>query len=112
MSDSAKCRIQYMSDLHLEIERTGSENDLFKFDFTKQANTLALLGDIGTTVDDRLFDWLNMQLARFPLVLFLAGNHEPYRSSLVRPRSSLELIPLTSCRKSLGNACSRLRRKA
>jgi hypothetical protein len=56
-------RIQLLSDIHLEIERTPSsdgEGDIYKFDFPADpdADALALLGDIGMTVDDRLFTWL------------------------------------------------------
>lgn len=82
-------RIQLLSDVHLEIERTPSvdgEGDIYKFNFdaAEDATALALLGDIGMTVDPRLFDWLGTQLKRFPLVLFVQGNHEPYWSTLVR----------------------------
>lgn len=88
-------RIQLLSDLHLEIERSPSsatqadsgtdaaELGLYHYDFPAVAPILALLGDIGTTIDDRLLDWLREQLTRFELVFFLPGNHEPYWSTIV-----------------------------
>lgn len=56
-------QIQILSDLHLEIERQGvgsePECDLvYGYDFPAKAETLALLGDIGWTIEPRLFDWL------------------------------------------------------
>ena len=61
-------RIQVLSDLHLELSRVSSLP--YFFDFPVKADTLALLGDIGLTHDDRLFDWLRAQLRRFKLVFF------------------------------------------
>ncbi|KAI0361759.1 Ser/Thr protein phosphatase superfamily protein [Trametes cingulata] len=77
-----------LSDLHLEVERIGvrtaadSDGDLYQFDFRAVADHLALLGDIGMTLDDRLFVWIRAQLARFNTVFYVPGNHEPYWSSL------------------------------
>ncbi len=86
-------RIQLLSDIHLEVERTppngvvnsDGDGDLYKFDFPAdpEANALALLGDIGMTLDDRLFDWIRLQLSRFKLVFFVPGNHESYWSTIV-----------------------------
>lgn len=73
--------IQLLSDLHLEVER--GEQPLYTFDFPVCAPNLALLGDVGWTRDDRLFEWLDLQLLRFKLVFFVSGNHEPYVSTLV-----------------------------
>ncbi|PBK75748.1 Ser/Thr protein phosphatase superfamily protein [Armillaria solidipes] len=69
-------RLQILSDLHLEVERP--DEPLYAYDFPVSAPNLALLGDIGWTRDDRLFDWLRAQLARFETVFFVCGNHEPY----------------------------------
>ncbi|KAI0332972.1 Ser/Thr protein phosphatase protein [Cubamyces sp. BRFM 1775] len=86
-----KIGIQILSDLHLDFERPSSnggpgndddDGNLYKFDFPARAEHLALLGDIGMTVDDRLFTWLRAQLERFKTVFFVPGNHEPYWSSL------------------------------
>jgi len=92
-------RIQLLSDIHLEVERTPSngvvnsdgDGDLYKFDFPAdpEANALALLGDIGMTLDDRLFDWIRLQLSRFKLVFFVPGNHEPYWSTIEESRQRL-----------------------
>ena len=83
--DCGPLRIQILSDLHLEVGRPtiGGGYTTFEYDFPAKADVLALLGDIGTTNDDRFFDWLRAQLRRFKLVFFLSGNHEAYRSSLV-----------------------------
>ncbi|KAI0698427.1 Metallo-dependent phosphatase-like protein [Cerioporus squamosus] len=84
-------RIQVLSDLHLEIGRPapGGGYTHFQYDFPAKADILALLGDIGTTNDDRLFDWLRAQLKRFKLIFFLSGNHEAYRSSIKESTSRL-----------------------
>ena len=83
--DGGPLRIQILSDLHLEVGRpaVGGGYTTFEYGFPAKADILALLGDIGTTNDDRFFDWLRAQLRRFKLVFFLSGNHEAYRSSLV-----------------------------
>ncbi|EJD55160.1 Ser/Thr protein phosphatase superfamily protein [Auricularia subglabra TFB-10046 SS5] len=86
-------RLQFISDLHLEIERGAGEEDdgaLYAFDFPVTGDALALLGDIGTTQYPRLFDWLRAQLQRFATVFYVAGNHEPYWSSLDESRQKLE----------------------
>ncbi|KIY43830.1 Ser/Thr protein phosphatase superfamily protein [Fistulina hepatica ATCC 64428] len=74
---SAPLPVQILSDLHIEIERS-SESNLYTYDFPASAPNLALLGDIGWSCDDRLFNWLKGQLKRFERVFFLIGNHEPY----------------------------------
>ncbi|KZW00679.1 Ser/Thr protein phosphatase superfamily protein [Exidia glandulosa HHB12029] len=80
-------RVQLLSDIHLEMER--GDQDLYHFDFPAEGEALALLGDIGLTHDDRLFDWLRVQLGRFKPVFYVSGNHEPYRSSLSTSRQRL-----------------------
>lgn len=81
MAEVSQVRIQLLSDLHLEIERSSSP--LYTYDFKASAPALALLGDIGWTRDDRLFKWLLLQLKHFKRVFFVRGNHEPYVSTLV-----------------------------
>ncbi|KAF8638144.1 hypothetical protein AX17_002417 [Amanita inopinata Kibby_2008] len=83
-------RIQVLSDLHLEIERSLQPDVLYQFPIPVRADLLALLGDIGWTRDERLFQWLKEQLTKFKIVFFVAGNHEPYRSSLKDSRERLE----------------------
>ena len=87
-SESPSVHIQLLSDLHLETPRPSygpydEDGHVFQYNFPCRADVLALLGDIGVTFDDRLFSWLSMQLQRFRLILFISGNHEAYRSSLV-----------------------------
>ena len=69
--------IQILSDLHLEIERHGHGpgQEFYYYDIPVRAEHLALLGDIGWTVDDRFFDWLKIQLKLFKVVYFVSGNH-------------------------------------
>jgi hypothetical protein len=83
MSAPTNVHIQLLSDLHLEIER-GSQ-PLYEYEFPAHAPNLALLGDIGWMQDDRLSQWLEVQLSRFRRVFFVPGNHEPYFSTLVSP---------------------------
>ncbi|GAM86999.1 hypothetical protein ANO11243_050200 [Dothideomycetidae sp. 11243] len=81
---SASIRLQILSDLHLE---SPSAYDVF--DIEPQCENLALLGDIGNVRDDGLFSLLRVLLVRFRLVLFVAGNHEPYHSSWVAAKDRL-----------------------
>ncbi|KXN81053.1 hypothetical protein AN958_06175 [Leucoagaricus sp. SymC.cos] len=82
-----KISIQVLSDLHLEINRpeTRGEN-LYDYEFAVKAEILALLGDIGLSRDRELFEWLRAQLARFEVVFYVVGNHEPYISNLDESR--------------------------
>ncbi|KAI0061045.1 Ser/Thr protein phosphatase protein [Artomyces pyxidatus] len=84
-------QIQILSDVHLEIERQGSPpgREFYHYEIPVRAEHLALLGDIGWTVEDRLFEWLEAQLTRFKTVFFVSGNHEPYRSSIQESSSRL-----------------------
>ncbi|OBZ73205.1 hypothetical protein A0H81_06951 [Grifola frondosa] len=70
-------QIQILSDLHLEIERQGSApgREFYHYEIPVRAEHLALLGDIGWTIDDRLFEWLRVQLKLFKTVYFVSGNH-------------------------------------
>jgi len=72
---SSTVKIQLLSDLHLENPKSY---DLFAV--TPRAPVLALIGDIGCTKDEGLFDFLTTQVEQFQLVFFLLGNHEPYGS--------------------------------
>jgi len=66
-------RLQILSDLHLEIERTGTE--LYTYEVPVMAPNLALLGDIRCTIDGRLFKWIEVQLRVFTTVFFVPENH-------------------------------------
>jgi predicted phosphodiesterase len=75
--------IQLLSDLHLEVDRgQGPAYDTFQI--VPKAEILALLGDIGTICDDRLFGFLTRQLLQFKSVFYVLGNHEFYHMSRVR----------------------------
>ncbi|KAF7789628.1 hypothetical protein EIP86_000574 [Pleurotus ostreatoroseus] len=108
-------QIQILSDLHLEIERPNAApgQEFYHFDVPARAEILALLGDIGCTVHEQLFDWLKVQLRQFKTVIFLSGNHEPYRTSLVSvfavPHSSSRFSHITSSAASQAESEARLR---
>ena len=70
-------KIQILSDLHLEVERPAvvEGQEFYFYDIPVHAEHLALLGDIGWTVQDELFDWLRAQLKLFKTVFFVSGNH-------------------------------------
>lgn len=79
-----------MSDLHLEMDRGGSGIS-YDFPIEPRADILALLGDVGTVADPGFFDFLRRVVRDFKTVLFVAGNHEFYRSTHVR-RMVLSLL--------------------
>ncbi|KZT11876.1 Ser/Thr protein phosphatase protein [Laetiporus sulphureus 93-53] len=85
-------QIQVLSDLHLEVERVGAPRgeEFYTYDIPVCAEHLALLGDIGWTIQDELFDWLKIQLKLFKTVFFLSGNHEPYRSTIAESEARLK----------------------
>lgn len=73
-----RVRIQIMSDLHLEFGRSYES-----FSFKPTAPYLALLGDIGRTIDEPYFAFLGMLLTNYDKVFLVMGNHEGYGSSYV-----------------------------
>lgn len=77
-------KIQILSDLHLEAP---AAYDLFEI--TPTAQYLALLGDIGYTKDAGLIDFLRKHLARFEIIFFVLGNHEPYHSTYTASKRHL-----------------------
>ena len=81
-SESNTISIHLLSDLHLEIGREGPDYETFCI--TPKADILALLGDIGTLNEDRLFRFLKQQTSQFSKVLYLPGNHEFYHCSYVK----------------------------
>ena len=82
MASESNISIHLLSDLHLEMDR-GEGPDYENFCITPKADILALLGDIGTLHEDRLFRFLRKQTSQFSKVLFLPGNHEFYYSNYV-----------------------------
>jgi len=66
---------QLLSSRYLEMERVIYVQ-IYSYE------DLALLGDIGWTRDERLFQWLNRQPARCKRVFFF-GSYRLYGSSLV-----------------------------
>ncbi|KAF9467549.1 Ser/Thr protein phosphatase superfamily protein [Collybia nuda] len=100
MTTDPQVRVQFLSDLHLEIERDPAL--LYSYDSKPSAPTLALLGDIGWTRNDRLFEWLKSQLTRFQRVLYVLGNHEPYGSTLAQSCTKIEAFALHNPGSSVG----------
>ncbi|KAA1478524.1 Ser/Thr protein phosphatase superfamily protein [Dentipellis sp. KUC8613] len=85
-------KIQLLSDLHLECERSNAEpgKEFYHYEFPAAAEYLALLGDVGCTFQEEMFDWLRAQLPRFKRILFVPGNHEPYRSTIAESQARLK----------------------
>jgi predicted phosphodiesterase len=77
-------KIQILSDLHLE---TPTAYDVFEI--TPTAEYLALLGDVGHTKDVGLIKFLRKHLARFKIIFYVLGNHEPYHSSYTASKQLL-----------------------
>ena len=74
---TTQVRLQLMSDLHLETPRMLPMYASFHIE--PESPYLALLGDIGSAHDDRLFAFLEEQLEQFEAVFYVLGNHEPYQ---------------------------------
>ena len=70
-------KIQILSDLHLEVERPAvvEGQEFYFYAIPVHAEHLALLGDIGWTIQDEMFEWLRSQLKLFKTVFFVSGNH-------------------------------------
>lgn len=79
LGSPAPAALQIMSDLHLETPKFLPMYNEFQIE--PKAKYLALLGDIGITGDDSLFDFLTRQLRQFKVVFYVLGNHEPYSST-------------------------------
>ncbi|KAI6364206.1 hypothetical protein MCOR25_005703 [Pyricularia grisea] len=69
-------QIQIMSDLHLETPKMLPMYG--DFAIPHLCPYLALLGDIGSVWDERLYKFLHAQLLQFETVFYVMGNHEPY----------------------------------
>ena len=65
-------KIQYLSDIHLDVNRWT------KYRFAKKGNILMLPGDIGDPIKHEYHKFLEHQAYRFKAVYFVAGNHEYY----------------------------------
>jgi 3',5'-cyclic AMP phosphodiesterase CpdA len=83
MASESNISIHLLIDLHLEID-LGEGPDYEHFRITPKADILALLGDIGTLNEDRLFRFLRQQTSQFSKVLYLPGNHEFYHCNYVK----------------------------
>ncbi len=84
--------VQIASDLHLETPLTRPSYDAFLRSFSLHARYLCLLGDIGIVGDGMLFKFFESLLKKSTnlIILFVLGNHEPYRMSLESARVSVQ----------------------
>ena len=71
-------KVQILSDLRLE-----SPNSYDLYEIISKAPCLALLGDVGYVAlhQNDMLSFLRRQLEQFQIVVFVAGNHEAWRSS-------------------------------
>lgn len=72
--------VQVLSDLHLEFHRDGGHSFLESLDPTG-VDVLVVAGDVNTTTRD-IANSLMSLCALYPRVLFVAGNHEYYGSTV------------------------------
>jgi hypothetical protein len=82
--DSVK--FQLVSDLHLETPQARPTYEDFKIQ--PECQYLALLGDIGSIWDPRLFSFLEDQLRKFEIVFYLLGNHEAHGTTVLVARTT------------------------
>ncbi len=75
----ARIRIQFVSDIHLEMYRSGSMPTDFLL--PGQAEFLALCGDIGYPEDPILEEFLRFCSRNYNMVFWVPGNHEYYSPS-------------------------------
>ena len=109
MCSESNVSIHLLSDLHLEIDRGGGLG-YETFRITPKADILALLGDIGTLNENRLFLFLRQQTLQFSRVLYVPGNHEFYHGNYVvklfnRRALTQILIALGRCNPKTGCIC-------
>ena len=76
---SARCRIQVLSDLHLELSASG---DYSAFQVPVKAPVLLLAGDVGQIAQtDAYARFLLKQSERFEMIPLVLGNLEFYGCS-------------------------------
>lgn len=73
---TAKTKIQFLSDLHLEVGQQYTS-----YDVPPRAPILVLAGDIGRLVDEGLELFLLKLVENFEKILYVPGNHEFYGTS-------------------------------
>lgn len=72
-------KIQIVSDLHLEFNRPGE-----LFDLPVTGDVLILAGDIGVAYKPSYFFMLEEWADRYTAVIYVAGNHEYYKSGVYK----------------------------
>lgn len=71
------------SDLHTNFHRDGGKS-LIDGLYDKNVDIAVIVGDLSVVVNNLLQDNIKRLCNKFPEVVFVAGNHEYYHSSLVR----------------------------
>lgn len=71
-----KFKLQYLSDVHLEYKYKVPR-------IKKQANNLALLGDIGNPFTTKYHDFIYQASNEFEKVFLIAGNHEYWHNKSI-----------------------------
>lgn len=84
--ESKPFRLQFMSDLHLEMPH------LPKPHVERLAPNLALLGDIGYPSRDTYRNFLRQMSAQFERVFLVPGNHEYYKTTMEKAQEDMQDI--------------------
>lgn len=77
-------RIQIISDLHLEFDNN--------FNISKNADYIALCGDIGYPGDNSFKKIIKMCSKKFKKVFLISGNHEYYNSDILSTHKKIEKV--------------------
>ena len=82
-------KIQVMSDLHFEFHNDGGKSFVDSLD-PSGVDALVVAGDMGTRI---CLDWgIKALCAKYPLVLYVAGNHEYYHTTREKVDESLDVL--------------------
>lgn len=82
-------KLQIMSDLHFEYHSDAGETWIKQLD-PSNVDVLILAGDIGEVYGDCLKKALMLFCELYPEVIFVPGNHEYYRSSILEVERALK----------------------
>ena len=97
-SQEMKCRVRFISDVHLEhyFFKTGDNDflqDLFKsFIEPDKYSILCLLGDIGNPFQPIYQHFIGWCSCNFSMTLLLTGNHEYYGHSMNETHQQIERL--------------------
>jgi len=80
-------KIQFVSDIHLEIRPNS-----FRRFLRPVGDILVLAGNIGRPFQRIFEQFLHWCSLKFPIVVFVPGNHEYYGSSISKVNSKLQIV--------------------